>query len=70
MPEIRERTAWFWSHLLVSSLVYTEWKNIIARIAQIKELVGESQWNVDPAHRPTTPETESPTRTATPEVSA
>ena len=70
VPEIRERSSWFWSHLLVSSLVYTEWKNIIARIAQIKELVGESQWNVTPrtgADEPT--ETESPTRTATPEVS-
>ena len=48
VPEIRERSSWFWSHLLVSSLVYTEWKNIIGRIAQIKELVGESQWNVTP----------------------
>ena len=70
VPKIRERSSWFWSHLLVSSLVYTEWKNIIARIAQIKELVGESQWNVTPrtgADEPT--ETESPTRTATPEVS-
>ena len=47
-PEIRGRTRWFWSHLLVSSLVYTEWKNIVARIAQVKELVGESQWNVTP----------------------
>ena len=52
MPEIRERTSWFWSHLLVSSLVYTEWKNIIARIAQIKELLGESPVERHPAHRP------------------
>ena len=60
VPEIRERKAWFVSHLLVSSLVYTEWKNVIARIAQIKELVGESQWNVtprtdDPATGPANP---------------
>ena len=56
MPEIRERSSWFWSHLLVSSLVYTEWKNIIGRIAQVKELVGEAQWNVTPrtGRRPTT----------------
>ena len=32
----------------MSSLVYTEWKNIIARIAQVKELLGEHQWNVTP----------------------
>ena len=31
-----------------TSLVYTEWKNVVARIAQIKELVGEAQWNVTP----------------------
>ena len=39
---------WFWSYLLVSSIVYTEWKNIIARVAQVKELLGEHQWNVTP----------------------
>lgn len=50
VPEIRRRTWWFWSHLLVSSLVYTEWKNIVARIAHVKELVGETQWNVTPRH--------------------
>ncbi len=48
VPEIRERSSWFWSHLLVSSVVYTEWKNIIGRIAQVKELAGEAQWNVTP----------------------
>ena len=53
VPELRKRKSWFWSHLLVASLCYTEWKNVVARIAQIKELVGESQWHVTP--RPTTP---------------
>ena len=48
VPQLRERKAWFWSYLLVSSLVYTEWKNVVARISQIKELVGEAQWNVTP----------------------
>ncbi len=67
MPEVRERTSWFWSHLLVSSLVYTEWKNVIARIAQIKELVGESQWNVTP--RTDDPSTE-PAHPTHPEVTA
>ena len=62
VPEIRERSSWFWSHLLVSSLVYTEWKNIIARIAQIKELVGEAQWNVTPRSAGTTDRTTDPAR--------
>lgn len=48
VPELRRHKAWFWSHLLVSSVFYTEWKNVIARIAQIKELVGEHQWHVTP----------------------
>ena len=51
MPEIRERSSWFWSHLLVSSVVYTEWKNIIGRIAQVKELVGEAPVERDPPLR-------------------
>ncbi len=68
VPELRQRKAWFWSHLLVSSLVYTEWKNIIARIAQVKELVGESQWNVTP--RSDAPDSESRPSTTTPEVNA
>jgi cellulose synthase/poly-beta-1,6-N-acetylglucosamine synthase-like glycosyltransferase len=48
VPELRQHKSWFWTYLLVSSLVYTEWKNVIARIAQIKELVGEHQWTVTP----------------------
>jgi cellulose synthase/poly-beta-1,6-N-acetylglucosamine synthase-like glycosyltransferase len=48
VPELRRERAWFWSYLLVSSLIYTEWKNVIARVAQIKELLGEHQWTVTP----------------------
>jgi cellulose synthase/poly-beta-1,6-N-acetylglucosamine synthase-like glycosyltransferase/DNA-binding response OmpR family regulator len=48
VPELRRHKSWFWSHLLVSSIFYTEWKNVISRVAQIKELVGEHQWNVTP----------------------
>ena len=40
VPEVRRHSRWFWSYLLVSSVVYTEWKNIIARVAQVKELAG------------------------------
>jgi CheY-like chemotaxis protein len=48
VPEIRGQRRWFWTYLLVSSVFYTEWKNIIARVAHIKELFGEHQWNVTP----------------------
>ncbi|HEV7207690.1 MAG TPA: glycosyltransferase [Mycobacteriales bacterium] len=48
VPELRRRRGWFWRYLFVSSIFYTEWKNIVARVAQIKELVGERQWHVTP----------------------
>jgi hypothetical protein len=47
-PEIRRRRGWFWSYVVVASLVYTEWKNVIARVAQLKELTGEREWRVTP----------------------
>jgi CheY-like chemotaxis protein/cellulose synthase/poly-beta-1,6-N-acetylglucosamine synthase-like glycosyltransferase len=47
-PEIRQHRRWFWRYLLVSSIYYTEYKNIIARVAQVKELMGEVDWRVTP----------------------
>jgi cellulose synthase/poly-beta-1,6-N-acetylglucosamine synthase-like glycosyltransferase len=47
-PEIKRHKGWFWLYLLVSSLVYTEFKNVIARVAQLKELMGERSWRVTP----------------------
>ena len=46
--EIKEHKKWFISYLFVSSLFYTEFKNIIVRIAQIKEIMGERNWRVTP----------------------
>jgi cellulose synthase/poly-beta-1,6-N-acetylglucosamine synthase-like glycosyltransferase len=64
VPELRTHRRWFWTYLFISSILYTEWKNVIARVAQVKELFGEAQWNV-------TPRDASDTSTATtPEVSA
>jgi cellulose synthase/poly-beta-1,6-N-acetylglucosamine synthase-like glycosyltransferase/CheY-like chemotaxis protein len=47
-PSVRERRRWFWTYLLVSSFFYTEFKNVIARVAQVKELMGEKAWKVTP----------------------
>lgn len=52
-PEIRRRRGWFVAYLVVSTLFYTELKNLISRVAHIKELVGERQWIVTPRERPT-----------------
>jgi CheY-like chemotaxis protein/cellulose synthase/poly-beta-1,6-N-acetylglucosamine synthase-like glycosyltransferase len=46
--EIKQHKSWFIWYLLFSSLVYTEFKNVIARVAQIKELMGERSWRVTP----------------------
>lgn len=47
-PEIQRRKSWFWFYLLMTSLFYTEFKNLIARVAQIKELMYERAWKVTP----------------------
>ncbi len=47
-PEIKQHRRWFLLYLLVSSLFYTELKNTISRVAQIKEFMGEKKWRVTP----------------------
>jgi cellulose synthase/poly-beta-1,6-N-acetylglucosamine synthase-like glycosyltransferase len=47
-PEIKRHKSWFILYLVFSSVFYTEFKNIIARIAQLKELMGERSWRITP----------------------
>ncbi len=47
-PDIRRHKKWFWIYLFFASLFYTEWKNIISRVAQVKETMGETTWKVTP----------------------
>ena len=47
-PEIKRHKSWFLIYLLLASLFYTEFKNIIARVAQIKEFMGERSWRITP----------------------
>jgi DNA-binding response OmpR family regulator/cellulose synthase/poly-beta-1,6-N-acetylglucosamine synthase-like glycosyltransferase len=46
--DLRRRSGWFITYLLVASLLYTEFKNIISRVAQIKEVLGDRRWVVTP----------------------
>jgi CheY-like chemotaxis protein/cellulose synthase/poly-beta-1,6-N-acetylglucosamine synthase-like glycosyltransferase len=46
--EIKDHKSWFLLYLLFSSVFYTEFKNIIARVAQIKEIMGERSWRITP----------------------
>jgi CheY-like chemotaxis protein len=46
--EIKDHKSWFVWFFLFSSVFYTEFKNIIARVAQIKEIMGERSWRITP----------------------
>jgi cellulose synthase/poly-beta-1,6-N-acetylglucosamine synthase-like glycosyltransferase len=53
VPEIRERRGWFLSYAVLNAVFYTEFKNTLARVAQLKQLLGEQAWRVtvrDHAH--------------------
>jgi cellulose synthase/poly-beta-1,6-N-acetylglucosamine synthase-like glycosyltransferase len=47
-PDIRARKRWWLLFVLVSFVLYTEFKNLIARVAQIKEARHERAWKVTP----------------------
>jgi hypothetical protein len=47
-PEIRKNKKWFTYYLIVGSIFYVEFKNVIARVAQMKELFRERHWKVTP----------------------
>ncbi|HUP14634.1 MAG TPA: response regulator [Acidimicrobiia bacterium] len=47
-PDIKRHRSWFWQYLFFSLFIYTEVKNIIARVAQLKQAMGETSWRVTP----------------------
>ncbi len=53
-PQIRRRKGWWISYFFASLLFYMEFKNVIARVAHIKEFMRERRWVVTPRAR--TPE--------------
>lgn len=46
--EVKAHRWWFLWYLVIASLVYTEYKNTIARVAHIKEAMGDRKWVVTP----------------------
>ena len=46
--EIKQHKSWFWMFLFFNTLFYTEYKNLIARVAHVKQFMGESEWRVTP----------------------
>ncbi|MFC4639068.1 glycosyltransferase [Deinococcus hohokamensis] len=55
-PTLRRRRNWFWWYLLVASVFYTPYKNLLAVVAQIKEVRRERAWKVTPRTGQTTQE--------------
>ena len=50
-PEIKRHKRWFVEYFIFSSIFYSEYKNAIARIAQVKEVLGDRDWRVTPRAR-------------------
>lgn len=52
-PEIRIHRRWFLTYAIVNALFYTEYKNTLARVAHVKQILGEKVWRVtvrDPSY--------------------
>jgi hypothetical protein len=47
-PSIKQHPRWFVYFVLSSLVFYTEFKNVIARTAHIKEAMNERKWKVTP----------------------
>jgi hypothetical protein len=65
-PSIRRHGRWFWLYLLLTTLAYTEVKNVIARTAHVKEAMRERTWKVTP--RAVRPATGTPGRERVPDA--
>jgi cellulose synthase/poly-beta-1,6-N-acetylglucosamine synthase-like glycosyltransferase len=48
VPELRRHKSWFVGYLLVGALVYTEWRNVVARVSHVRELTGAHDWIITP----------------------
>lgn len=69
-PEIRRHPRWFVGAAIANMLVYTEAKNVVARVAHLKQLRGEHQWVVTPRNAPSRGHTEGRTDPELEEVAA
>ena len=47
-PEIRQHRSWWWQYVFASVFVYSEFKNVIVRVAQMRHLLRQNEWVVTP----------------------
>lgn len=45
---VKRKVGWWWFYLVFAVLFYTEFKNVVARVAHIKEFMREKAWMVTP----------------------
>ncbi len=69
-PELRQHPRWFLYAAVANLFFYTELKNLIARVAHLKQLRGEHQWVVTPRTAPSTSTSTSSTKSSVSEVAA
>ncbi len=72
-PELRRHGRWFVFAAIANLFFYTEFKNLIARVAHLKQLRGEHQWVVTPRTAPSTSSSstsDDSASTSDPEVAA
>lgn len=52
VQDIRDRKGWVSWYAMIAFVFYTEFKNLIARVAQVKEFMKERAWKVTPRATP------------------
>jgi cellulose synthase/poly-beta-1,6-N-acetylglucosamine synthase-like glycosyltransferase len=48
VPELRRRHWWWWQYVLVTGVVFGEFKALVSRAAHLRELLGDRAWQVTP----------------------
>jgi cellulose synthase/poly-beta-1,6-N-acetylglucosamine synthase-like glycosyltransferase len=56
-PAIRRHRGWYLAYLVCAPLCYNGLKNLICRVAMLKEILGERHWKVTPRARTAAPST-------------
>lgn len=46
--EIKAHKSWWWQYVIASLIVYSELKNVIVRVAQIRHILRQDEWVVTP----------------------
>jgi len=48
MPELRRRRWWWWQYVLVTGILFGEFKALVNRAAHLRELLGDRAWQITP----------------------